>query len=140
MIVDPMAVALVVIIGATTPDGERANMLDPWKRQRLSSWAYSDAGDAIANLDASTAIWDAPIQSPKNSQTCLVGSWIEPTRAASTSLVRSSMEADGVALLAGKTVLVTGASAGIGRAAAIGAARHGADVAINFARDEDGAP
>jgi L-rhamnose 1-dehydrogenase len=49
------------------------------------------------------------------------------------------MEADGVALLAGKTVLVTGASAGIGRAAAIGAARHGADVAINFARDEDGA-
>ena len=44
-----------------------------------------------------------------------------------------------MALLAGKTVLVTGASAGIGRAAAIGAARHGADVAINFARDEDGA-
>jgi L-rhamnose 1-dehydrogenase len=44
-----------------------------------------------------------------------------------------------VALLAGKTVLVTGASVGIGRAAAIGAAQHGADVAINFARDEDGA-
>ena len=42
-------------------------------------------------------------------------------------------------LLEGKTVLVTGASAGIGRAAAIGAARHGADVAINFARDEAGA-
>ncbi|MEO6040791.1 MAG: SDR family NAD(P)-dependent oxidoreductase [Croceibacterium sp.] len=42
-------------------------------------------------------------------------------------------------LLAGKTVLVTGASGGIGRAAAIGAARHGADVAINFSRDEAGA-
>ncbi len=42
-------------------------------------------------------------------------------------------------LLEGKTVLVSGASAGIGRAAAIGAARHGADVAINFARDEAGA-
>jgi L-rhamnose 1-dehydrogenase len=42
-------------------------------------------------------------------------------------------------LLAGKTVCVTGASAGIGRAVAIGCARHGADVAINFAHDEDGA-
>lgn len=42
-------------------------------------------------------------------------------------------------LLEGKTVLVTGASAGIGRAAAIGAARHGADVAINFWRDVPGA-
>ncbi|KQU62073.1 short-chain dehydrogenase [Sphingomonas sp. Leaf339] len=42
-------------------------------------------------------------------------------------------------LLEGKTVLVTGASAGIGRAAAIGAARHGADVVINFSRDEAGA-
>jgi L-rhamnose 1-dehydrogenase len=42
-------------------------------------------------------------------------------------------------LLEGKTVLVTGASAGIGRAAAIGAARHGADVAINFSRDTAGA-
>jgi L-rhamnose 1-dehydrogenase len=42
-------------------------------------------------------------------------------------------------LLEGKTVLVTGASAGIGRAAAVGAARHGADVAINFARDDAGA-
>ena len=42
-------------------------------------------------------------------------------------------------LLAGKTVLVTGASAGIGRAAAIGAARHGADVAINYHSDDAGA-
>jgi len=41
-------------------------------------------------------------------------------------------------LLDGKTVLVTGGSTGIGRAAAIGAARHGADVAINYhSRDED---
>ena len=38
-------------------------------------------------------------------------------------------------LLEGKTVLITGASAGIGRAAAIGAARHGADVAINYLDD-----
>lgn len=35
-------------------------------------------------------------------------------------------------LLEGKTVLVTGASAGIGRAIAIGCARQGADVAINY--------
>lgn len=42
-------------------------------------------------------------------------------------------------MLDGKTLLVTGASAGIGRAVAIGAARHGADVVINFARDEAGA-
>ena len=42
-------------------------------------------------------------------------------------------------LLEGKTILVTGASAGIGRAAAIGAARHGADVAINYLSDDAGA-
>jgi L-rhamnose 1-dehydrogenase len=43
-----------------------------------------------------------------------------------------------VKLLQGKTVLVTGASTGIGRAAAIGAAQAGADVAINYhSRDED---
>lgn len=42
-------------------------------------------------------------------------------------------------LLEGKSVLVTGASAGIGRAAAIGAARHGADVAINYHSDDAGA-
>ena len=35
-------------------------------------------------------------------------------------------------LLEGKVVLVTGASSGIGRAVAIGAARHGANVGINF--------
>ena len=39
-------------------------------------------------------------------------------------------------LLEGKTVLITGASAGIGRATAIGAARHGADVAINYIGDD----
>jgi L-rhamnose 1-dehydrogenase len=42
-------------------------------------------------------------------------------------------------LLENKTVLVTGASAGIGRAAAIGAAKHGARVAINYSRDVAGA-
>lgn len=42
-------------------------------------------------------------------------------------------------LLDGKIVLVTGASAGIGRAAAIGAARHGADIAINYNSDDAGA-
>jgi len=42
-------------------------------------------------------------------------------------------------LLEGRTVLVTGASGGIGRAAAIGAARHGADVAINYRSDHAGA-
>jgi L-rhamnose 1-dehydrogenase len=42
-------------------------------------------------------------------------------------------------LLEGKTVLITGASAGIGRAAAVGAAREGADVAINFNSDDVGA-
>jgi len=44
-----------------------------------------------------------------------------------------------VKLLEGKTLLVTGASTGIGRAVAIGAARHGANVAINYLRDEEGA-
>lgn len=42
-------------------------------------------------------------------------------------------------LLEGKTVVVTGASTGIGRAIAIGAAEHGANVAINYACDSDGA-
>lgn len=39
-------------------------------------------------------------------------------------------------LLEGKTVLVTGGSTGIGRAIAIGAAQHGADVAINYLSSE----
>lgn len=43
-------------------------------------------------------------------------------------------------LLEGKTMLITGGSTGIGRAAAIGAARHGADVAINYiASDKEAA-
>ncbi|RYF24172.1 MAG: SDR family oxidoreductase [Oxalobacteraceae bacterium] len=42
-------------------------------------------------------------------------------------------------LLDGKTVLVTGASAGIGRAVAVGCARHGADIALNFAGNIAGA-
>ena len=42
-------------------------------------------------------------------------------------------------LLQNKKVLVTGASAGIGRAVAIGCARHGADVALNFLTESDSA-
>jgi len=42
-------------------------------------------------------------------------------------------------LLEGKSVLVTGASSGIGRAIALEAARHGADVALNFLGDPAGA-
>ena len=42
-------------------------------------------------------------------------------------------------LLPGKAVLITGGSAGIGRAAALEAARHGADVAINYLTHEDDA-
>jgi L-rhamnose 1-dehydrogenase len=42
-------------------------------------------------------------------------------------------------LLEGKTVLVTGGSSGIGAAAAVEAARHGADVAINYVGNEAGA-
>jgi 3-oxoacyl-[acyl-carrier protein] reductase len=41
--------------------------------------------------------------------------------------------------LAGRAVLVTGASSGIGRAIAIGAARAGADVAITFRANDAGA-
>ena len=41
--------------------------------------------------------------------------------------------------LAGRTMLVTGASSGIGRAIAIGAARAGADVAITYRTNDTGA-
>ncbi|MBD0416873.1 SDR family oxidoreductase [Oryzicola mucosus] len=41
--------------------------------------------------------------------------------------------------LVGKTALVTGASRGIGQGIAIELARLGADIAVNYARDENGA-
>jgi NAD(P)-dependent dehydrogenase (short-subunit alcohol dehydrogenase family) len=41
--------------------------------------------------------------------------------------------------LSGKTVLITGASKGIGRALALGCAREGADVILNYHTDRDGA-
>src|SRR5258705_8082119 len=41
--------------------------------------------------------------------------------------------------LDGRAVLVTGASSGIGRAIALGAARAGADVAVTYRENEDGA-
>jgi 3-oxoacyl-[acyl-carrier protein] reductase len=44
-----------------------------------------------------------------------------------------------VAPLAGRGVLVTGGSSGIGRAIALGAARAGADVALTYRSNEDGA-
>jgi L-rhamnose 1-dehydrogenase len=41
-------------------------------------------------------------------------------------------------LLQGKTVLITGASRGIGRGTALECARHGADLALNWYRDREG--
>lgn len=41
-------------------------------------------------------------------------------------------------LLAGKNVLITGASRGIGRGTAIECARHGADLALNWFQDREG--
>ena len=45
----------------------------------------------------------------------------------------------GMARLFGKTVLITGASKGIGRALALGCAREGADVIVNYNSDRAGA-
>ena len=41
--------------------------------------------------------------------------------------------------LSGKTVLITGASKGIGRALALGCAREGADIILNYHSDRAGA-
>ena len=41
--------------------------------------------------------------------------------------------------LEGRTMLVTGASSGIGRAIAVAAARAGADVAITYRENQEGA-
>jgi FlaA1/EpsC-like NDP-sugar epimerase len=50
-----------------------------------------------------------------------------------------SADARNTMLLTNKVVLVTGASQGIGKAATIGCARHGADVAINYHGEHAGA-
>src|SRR5438093_526709 len=46
---------------------------------------------------------------------------------------------DRIMRLKDKVVLITGASKGIGRALALGMAREGADVVINYCSDKDGA-
>ncbi|HEY0780282.1 MAG TPA: SDR family NAD(P)-dependent oxidoreductase, partial [Gemmatirosa sp.] len=52
----------------------------------------------------------------------------------------SSPNADpSAAALAGRTMLVTGASSGIGRAIAVAAGRAGADVALTYRANRDGA-
>jgi L-rhamnose 1-dehydrogenase len=53
--------------------------------------------------------------------------------------VSASDHPNGGALLHGKRMLVTGASAGIGRAIALTAARHGAAVTLNYFGDSTGA-
>jgi 3-oxoacyl-[acyl-carrier protein] reductase len=50
-----------------------------------------------------------------------------------------SQMADATAPLAGRAMLVTGASSGIGRAIALAAARAGADVAVTYRQNESGA-
>jgi L-rhamnose 1-dehydrogenase len=54
-------------------------------------------------------------------------------------LQRWAIGVERAVLLTGKTLLVTGASAGIGRAVALAAARHGADVGLNYLYGEDAA-
>ena len=51
----------------------------------------------------------------------------------------AGMSSDPGLPLAGRRVLVTGASSGIGGAIAVAAARHGADVAVTYRRNRDGA-
>jgi NAD(P)-dependent dehydrogenase (short-subunit alcohol dehydrogenase family) len=56
-----------------------------------------------------------------------------------SALAHESALEDRMGLLDGKVVVVTGASKGIGAGLAVGVARHGARVAINYKSDADGA-